>query len=287
MSIDANTIARFKRAVEAEWRDPRVTSAYRKWDTQETAWGSALRDLLVARAELAPGLDVLDIGSAHGEPGIAVANIVKPGRVMLVDLAPDLLDIAAARARRDGLDNVNTRVADAHSLPFADASFDRVTSRLAAMYFADPDQAFREALRVLRPRGIAAYLAWGSFDQPMFRDVIGTIFKYVTPPEDEPGAPSPFKFAESGSLSSALATAGFGNVREETATARTPFPGNPSQWWEWLVDTAAPVQTWMSGMSDPDREHAMSEIREALHRYYDGRLVDIPVEVVVATGRKG
>ena len=172
------------------------------------------------------------------------------------------------------------------SSSFADGSFDRVTSRLAAMYFADPDQAFREALRVLRPQGLAAYLAWGPFDQPMFRDVIGTIFKYVAPPEDEPDAPSPFKFAEPGSLSLALTTAGFADVREAAETARTPFPGDPSQWWEWLVDTAAPVQTWMSGMSDPDRESATAEIRETLHRHYDGRVVDIPVQVVVATGRK-
>jgi ubiquinone/menaquinone biosynthesis C-methylase UbiE len=286
MGVDQDTIARFKRAVEAEWRDPRVTSAYRKWKTHETAWGSALRDLLIGRAELARGLDVLDIGSAHGEPGIAVAGVVKPGRVTLVDIAPDLLEIATARARQEGLGNVDTRVADAHTLPFEDDSFDRVTSRLAAMYFAEPDRAFREALRVLRPSGMAAWLAWGPFDQPMFSDIIGTIFKYVAPPDDEPGAPSPFRYSETGSLSSALVHAGFTDVREESVTVPTPFPGDPAQWWEWLVDTAAPVQTWMAGMSDPDRERAMSEIQRTLRSYSDGRTVNIPVQVVVATGRK-
>lgn len=91
----------------------------------------------------------------------------------------------------------------------------------------------------------------------MFRDIIGVIFKFVTPPEDEAGAPSPFGFAESGSLSAALAGAGFVDVSEETVTLPTRFPGNPQQWWRWLVDTAAPVQTWMAEMSDADRERAM------------------------------
>ena len=69
MSSDPQTIERFKRAVEDEWRDPRVTAGYRKWDVQETAWGVPLRDFLLERAELERGVDVLDIGSAHGEPG--------------------------------------------------------------------------------------------------------------------------------------------------------------------------------------------------------------------------
>ena len=286
MSADPRRIEELKRAVEGEWRDPRVAAAYRKWDGQETAWGAALRDFVLERAELERGLDVLDNGSAHGEPGIAVAATVNPGRVTLLDLVPDLLEIAAARARHDGLANVDTRHGDAHSLPFADGSFDRVTSRLVAMYFADCGQAFREALRVLRPRGKTVHLVWGSFAQPMFRDVIGLIFKYVAPPEDEPGAPSPFRFSEPGSLSAALAEAGFIEVREESTVLPTQFPGDPSTWWEWLVDTAAPVQTWMARMSNVDRERALAEILEALQRHYNGQTVDIPVQVIVATGRK-
>lgn len=285
MSPDAR-IEKIKRAVEDEWRDPRVTAAYHKWGAEETEWGAALRDFMIERADLRSGLDVLDIGSAHGEPGLAIAAAVRPGRTILIDIAPDLLDIAAARAQQDGLDNVETRVADAHELPFPEASFDRVTARLAAMYFADARQALQEALRVLRPGGKAVYLVWGSFDQPMFRDIIGVIFKFVTPPEDEAGAPSPFKFAEPGSLSTALADAGFVGVREEAATLSTRFPGAPQQWWRWLVDTAAPVQTWMAEMSDVDREHATEEIQQRLARYYDGKTVTIPVDVIVATGRK-
>jgi ubiquinone/menaquinone biosynthesis C-methylase UbiE len=285
--MDAETFERFRRSVEEEWRNPAVTAAYRKWSREESEWGRAAADLIIAHADLAPGHRVLDIGSAHGEPGIAIAETIGPdGHVTLLDLAPDLLALAADRARAAGLTNVTTRLADAHSLPFPDGSFDRVTSRLAAMYFADPQRAFREALRVLRQGGRATYLVWGSFDQPMFRDIIGVLFKYVSPPDDEPGSPSPFRYSEPGTLTRAIDEAGFVDAREENATVQTIFPGGPEQWWEWLVDTAAPVQTWMAGMEESDRKSALDEIHSALRRFQNQQSVDMPIDVIVASGRK-
>ncbi len=287
MTRDTDRIDKFKREVEREWRNPQVTAAYRKWDRDESEWGRAARDFIIARAELAPGMNVLDVGSAHGEPGIAIAETVGPsGHVTLVDLAPDLLEIAAERALGAGLTNVTTRMADAHDLPFSDETFDRITSRLAAMYFADYPQAFLEALRVLKPGGMAVYLVWGAFEQPMFRDVIGVLFKYVSPPEDEPDAPSPFRFSEPGRLAQALEAAGFVNVQEEFATLPTNFPHPPEHWWEWLVDAAAPVQTWLASLSEADREQATAEVYDVLRRYYDGVAVKVPIDVIVGSGSK-
>jgi SAM-dependent methyltransferase len=287
MTNAIDRIERFKRGVEKEWRDPRVTAAYRKWDRDESEWGRAARDFIIDRAQLAPRMRVLDVGSAHGEPGLAIAEVVgSGGHVTLFDIAPDLLEIAAERARGAGLSNVATRAGDAHELRFPDNTFDRLTSRLAAMYFADYPRAFREALRVLKPGGMAVYLVWGAFEQPMFRDIIGVLFKYVSPPDDDPGAPSPFTFSETGRLSQALAGAGFVDVREESATLPTTFPGTPERWWQWLVDTAAPVQTWLDSLVASDREKALEEIHHALRRFQDGDRVNVPIDVIVASGKK-
>jgi cyclopropane fatty-acyl-phospholipid synthase-like methyltransferase len=73
-----STIERFKQAVEEEWRNPQMAAAYRKWDRDESEWGRAASDFIIDRAELTPGLKVLDVGSAHGEPGIAIAEVVGP-----------------------------------------------------------------------------------------------------------------------------------------------------------------------------------------------------------------
>jgi ubiquinone/menaquinone biosynthesis C-methylase UbiE len=288
MSDGQSAVARFKRQVEDEWQNPVVAAAYRKWSREEAEWGRGARELLLERAQLAPGMKVLDLGSAHGEPGLAIAEVVGPdGHVTLTDIAPALLELAADRARATGLTNVTTRVVDAHDLPFPADAFDRISGRFVAMYFADQQQAFKEALRVLRPGGMAVYLVWGAIDQPMFSEVLGTLFRYVPPPDPEPGAPSPFTFSETGTLASALRAAGFEDVEEENAIIATTFPGSPEQWWEWMADVGAPIQTWMASLSAPDRDRATTEIHTVLHRYYDGEIVRIPANVNVACGSKG
>src|SRR5688572_24667599 len=54
-----------------------------------------------------------------------------------------------------------------------------------------------------------------SGQQPMFMDIVGVLFKYVAPPEDEPDAPSPFRFSEPGTLSKALEGAGDSSRSQE------------------------------------------------------------------------
>ena len=287
MTTDRASIDRFKHRIDEEWRDPRVTDGYRMWDRHESEWGRAASDVIIDRAKLAPDLNVLDIGSAHGEPGLAIAERVGPqGSVTLTDIAPALLAIADERARAAGLLNVRVQQADAHELPFHADSFDRVTCRFAAMYFADVAAAFREARRVLKPGGAAVYLTWAGFDQPMFRDVVGALFQYVQPPEDEPGAPSPFRFAEPGALTRALQEAGFVEVEEVNTTVGTTFAGGPDRWWEWFTAMAVPLQPLIASLTPPDKEKAMAEIYAALRPYYDGEAVRVPIDVIVASGRK-
>jgi hypothetical protein len=146
---------------------------------------------------------------------------------------------------------------------FDDGLFDRVTSRLAAMYFADYLLAFREARRVLKPGGQAVYLAWGRFEQPMFAEIIGVLFKYVSAPSEDPDAPTPFRFSRPGTLSTALEQAGFDAVLERTVTAPTTFLGDPQHWWEWLCDTAAPMQAWLAEMDVATRRQALDEVLAA------------------------
>lgn len=84
----------------------------------------------------------------------------------------------------------------------------------------------------------------------------------------------------------ALDAAGFVNVEEESVTLMTTFPGSPERWWEWLVDTAAPVQTWIDSLTSADREQALAEIHDALRRYHDGAHVNVPIDVIVCSASK-
>ena len=116
----------------------------------------------VSRLELEPGMNVLDIGCGTGNQSIPAA---RTGAIVTgVDIAPNLLAQAEARARGEGL-KIRFLEGDAEALPFGDQEFDVVMSMFAAMFAPRPKIVAAEMLRVCRPGGLIAMANWvpGSF----------------------------------------------------------------------------------------------------------------------------
>jgi len=107
--------------------------------------------LLIDAAELTGTEQVLDIGCGAGHTALAAAR--RAASVVALDLTPEMIAVARRLAGEAGLDNISFREASATRLPFADRSFDVVTSRFSAHHFDDAATAVREAARVLRPAG--------------------------------------------------------------------------------------------------------------------------------------
>lgn len=99
-------------------------------------------------AGVGPG-DVLEIGVGTGKN---IRHYPPGARVIGFDISGRMLDRARRRARKLGV-SAQLLVADAQSLPFADASFDTVVSTYVFCSVPDPIRALREAHRVLRPGG--------------------------------------------------------------------------------------------------------------------------------------
>lgn len=94
----------------------------------------------------------LDIATAAGHTALTFAPHVR--HVTATDLTPEMVELAATRAREGGYDNVSSQVADAESLPFDDASFELVTCRIAPHHFPDQAAFISEVARVLSPGGL-------------------------------------------------------------------------------------------------------------------------------------
>ncbi len=101
-----------------------------------------------------PHWQVLDIATAAGHTAFVFAPHV--AQVVASDLTPEMLPVAAKVAQEKGITNVAFKEADAEALPFASASFDLVTCRIAPHHFPHVDRFLCEAARVLRPDGILA-----------------------------------------------------------------------------------------------------------------------------------
>ncbi|HLK90019.1 MAG TPA: class I SAM-dependent methyltransferase, partial [Polyangia bacterium] len=93
--------------------------------------------------------DVLDVGSGDGAAAAAIAPYCRS--LTCVDTNARLIEAAQARLRGQG--NVRAQVADAHALPFQDASFDDVLIFHTLTYAERPARVLAECARVLRPGG--------------------------------------------------------------------------------------------------------------------------------------
>ncbi|HYK87062.1 MAG TPA: methyltransferase domain-containing protein [Ktedonobacteraceae bacterium] len=94
----------------------------------------------------------LDIATGGGHTALAVAPLV--AQVTASDLTPRMLEKAREFLLSQGVTNAQFQVADAEHLPFADATFDRVTCRIAAHHFPNMLQAVQEVARVLKTGGL-------------------------------------------------------------------------------------------------------------------------------------
>jgi putative ABC transport system permease protein len=115
---------------------------------------SRLRRRMVRALRLDRGSRVLEIGCGTGLNLPLLSEAVSPaGRVVAVDLTPEMLARARRRVREGGLSNVTLLNGDAASLPFGDGSFDGVLGSLSLTVIDDPERALAECRRLLRPGG--------------------------------------------------------------------------------------------------------------------------------------
>ena len=108
----------------------------------------------VALASLREGETVLDLGSGAGFDCFLAANKVgKNGKVIGVDMTPEMIEKARENERRGNYENVEFRLGEIENLPVADNSVDVILSNCVIVLSPDKSRVFSEAFRVLKPGG--------------------------------------------------------------------------------------------------------------------------------------
>jgi SAM-dependent methyltransferase len=108
----------------------------------------------VALASLKEGEIVLDLGSGAGFDCFLAANRVgNDGKVIGVDMTPEMIDKARKNARKGNYENVEFRLGEIENLPAADGSVDVVISNCVINLSPNKKRVFEEAYRVLKPGG--------------------------------------------------------------------------------------------------------------------------------------
>ena len=108
----------------------------------------------VALASLREGETVLDLGAGAGfDCFLAADRVGSNGRVIGVDMTPEMVDRARENAKKGNYENVEFRLGEIENLPVADNSVDAVISNCVINLAPDKKRVFEETYRVLKPGG--------------------------------------------------------------------------------------------------------------------------------------
>lgn len=168
-------------------------------------------DALLARADYQAGETVIDLGCGGGATTLAIAQAVAPsGKVMGVDISPDLVSAARERAVKSGAPNIEFTCADASTVQLADAPYDRLFSRFGSMFFEDPVSAFSNLRGLVRKGGRIDLAIWGPpRDNLWMMEMMGVVRNHVEVPPAVPRAPGPFAFEDLEYLGEIMDGSGF------------------------------------------------------------------------------
>lgn len=200
MTVAATTSAAAPAQSEATVAAPDLVALKAR---QQAAWSSGnyavigatlqiVAEELCEALDLHAGAKVLDVAAGNGIATLAAAR--RWCNVTSTDFVPSLLDRGRARATAEGL-RVDFKEADAEALPFADNTFDAVTSTFGVMFTPNQDRAAAELVRACKSGGRIGLANWtpDGFVGGMFK----TLGKYLPPPA---GAKSPLLWGTRGRL---------------------------------------------------------------------------------------
>lgn len=117
-------------------------------------WRTAENSAAHLLPHLRPGLDLLDVGCGPGTITLDLATRVAPGKVVGLDAAADVIEVATTA--NDRPDQVRFAIGDIYALEAPDDSYDIVHAHQVLQHLSDPVAALREMRRVTRPDGVVA-----------------------------------------------------------------------------------------------------------------------------------
>jgi SAM-dependent methyltransferase len=200
--------------------------------------------------DIPPGGHLLDVACGSGQLALWAAR--DGVKVTGVDIAPNLVQRAQARAQAEGL-HARFLEGDAEMLPFEDGSFEVVTSLIGAMFAPRPDLVARELLRVCRPGGTIAMGNWTpeGFVGQMFR----TFAKFIAPS----GMPAPVLWGDEQVVRERLGP-GVSDLRMRRRNYYFDYPFSPAETVDLFRQYYGPTTRAFASLD----EHSATKLREDL-----------------------
>lgn len=231
-------------------------------------------------ARVAEGTRLLDVCTGPGM--LAGAALERGALVVGLDFSGKLLEIA-----KRNVPGAQFQQGDAQALPFESESFDAIVCGYGIIHIPEPQRAFSEMHRVLKPAG---YLAVSVWEAPKPSNGFGLLFaaikRYADLNVPLPHGPDFFQFSEPEKLKAALQGTGFGDTAVETV----------EQTWELddqlgmmtaILEGAVRVRGLLRAQTENVRNAISTAVTEGMQQYRssDG-VYRLPMPALVGSGRK-
>lgn len=276
----------FKETTRQQWQA--AAGAWHAWGPAIEAWLGSATELMLDLAEVRPGDRVLDVAAGAGGQSLAAARRVGPsGRVLATDIAPAILEHAAAEARAAGLRNIETRTMDGEDLRgVEDGSFDAAISRVGLIYFPDRAAALAGMRRALRPGGCVGLVVYSTPERNAFFSIpVGIIRRRAALGPPLPGQPGPFSLGAPGALAAELEAAGFHDVRVEAVDAPVRM-ASAAECVRFERESFGALHQMLAGLPADEREAVWEEVAEELRRFEGADGFAGPCEMLVAAATR-
>ncbi|HEU5055105.1 MAG TPA: class I SAM-dependent methyltransferase, partial [Kofleriaceae bacterium] len=261
-----------------------VAGAWAEHADYVDARATGITRTLLDRAAPAPGERVLDLACGPGGIGLEAAPLVGPaGEVVLSDASVEMTEVAAARARARGLDNVRTLVLDLARIDEPDASYDVVLCREGFMFAPDYARAAAQVRRILRPGGRFALSVWGPRERnPWLAIVLDAVSAEIGAPVPPPNACGPFSLADADGLSRILTAAGLADVRV-TELAVPARAASFDEWWQRTAALTGPLSNLFATLPATSLTSIRSRAQAATTAYDTPNGLTLPGLTLLAT----
>ena len=258
------------------------------WETIERG-AQKVSDKIVQLAEIKPGDRVLDIATGIGEPAVTAAKKVLPnGKVVAIDISPQMLTIARTRAKSLGLDGImEFRESDGEKIDLPDSTtkFDAILSRFGLMFFPNLSFALVKIRHLLITNGRLSAAVWSTPSKvPLIDLAFASVRKQINAPAPPPGTPGPFALADTETLKQLFSQAGFKDIKVEILQVTFEFD-SPESYTKHIQQTATRIHAMLANQPEEVKKQAWNSITEAVWQYADshGR-VNLDNEVICIVG---
>lgn len=227
---------------------------------------------------------VLEVSAGTGVVTRALASrLPVNAKIVVTDLNSPMLEHARSRIGQD--ERIEWKTADAQKLPFEHESFDAVACQFGVMFFPDKVRAFKEARRVLTPKGHYYFSVWDKIAENEFADVVtqavGEMF-----PNDPPLflARTPHGHYDVDALRLELNSAGFSEVSVDAVDerSRAPTPREPAV----AYVEGTPLRNEVEARDANRLEEAITRATEAIGKRFGTGPVDGRIRAYVITATR-